>query len=308
VRLRAALAVDDLAARETLLAGNSTLCGFRGIPICDRYGIPASMGNVISNTVRVLNAVSGSDLRTADSLLARLSVAGLSEAELAALVARALTGGCSAGEGCAAAREPMWNRWRDRLEAVAESDAAQADSVRANLVELWAARDGTRAVALLERVRDPDLAKRAASTAGQRVLPIDFRSAVELTRTVARTAGPPVGIPAGMYVRLMSLGETETAAELLANAGPPGRMSERLRWAEALRTAGRVSEARAVALDALDDFDPESAPIIGARYFFRIYVELGIYNRLIDWAWALPDGPAKAGALLSVVTGVRDVG
>ncbi|HSK17688.1 MAG TPA: hypothetical protein VK912_01005, partial [Longimicrobiales bacterium] len=255
---------------------------------------------------RLLNAASSGDLAHVDSLLAELEAGGMSEPGLLTLVSTALARPCSAGTGCAAAIAPLRERWLPRLRSFAGSTLPQADTVRANLVVVTAALEPDAALDWHRAVQDSALAQQAAWMAAQTMHHTDFWTAVELMRNNIRRGWSNQMVDA-IYLRLRGMGEDDLATEILASErSSSSRLWNRLRWAEALHGVGRADDARTTALAALDDWDTATDPLAGSN-IFRIYDELGLYPRLIEWAWSRPEGPARAGALLSVLQGLRRV-
>jgi hypothetical protein len=303
--LRAAFAMPAGGWRNTILERYADLCTREAAAPCARFDLPRTESWHGHIAIRALNAAHDGDLALVDSLLAELEADNTREPSLMALVSTVLTQPCEAGIGCEAAVAPLRERWLPRLQAFAPSSLPEGDTVRANLVVALAAFDGDAAVAWLAAVQDSTLAYHAAWIA-QSAASTNFWTAVELLRTNARR-GLGNEMPPALYTHLMSMGETELAGELLESVrSSHGRLQNRLQWVEALHRVGRVEEARTLALSALDDWDTEAHPVIGSGAF-RIYEQLGIYSQLIDWAWSRPEGPARAGALLSVLIGLGRV-
>ena len=298
--LSSAFAMPEGEWRTRVLNEYADLCTREARPPCADHDLPRTGIAEIHMATGVLNAAHTGDLALADSLLAELEAGGMSEPGLLALVSTALARPCSAGSGCAVAIAPLRERWLPRLRTFAASTLPQADTVRANLVVVIASLDA--ALDLHRAVQDSALAERAAWTAAQSVHPTDFWTAVELMRNNIRRGWSNQMVGA-IYLRLMAMGENDLAAEILASdRSSSSRLWNRLQWVEALHRVGRVDEARTTALAALDDWDTATDPLAGSN-ILRIYDELAIYPQLIDWAWSRPEGPARAGALLSVLQG-----
>jgi hypothetical protein len=298
--LRAAFAMPAGGWRNTILERYADLCTREAAAPCARFDLPRTERWHQQIAIRTLNAAHGGDLALVDSLLAELEADDTREPSLMALVSTVLT------RPCEAAVAPLRERWLPRLEAFATSSLPEGDTVRANLVMALAAFDGDAAVAWLAAVQDSTLAQHAAWMAAHSAASTNLWTAVELLRTNARR-GWGNDVPPALYLHLMSMGETELAGELLESVrSSHDRLRSRLQWVATLHRVGRVEEARTLALSALDDWDTEAHPVIGSGAF-GIFEQLGIYSQLIDWAWSRPEGPARAGALLSVLIGLGRV-
>lgn len=301
--IRAALELTDETAREPLLGQYGGECERRNVAPCRMHGVPAEAHGLVQLMSRYRMAVSNADLSAADSLLAEVERSYLPEASLLSLVASTLGTMCVSGQACSGYEAPLTTRWLPRLEAYADVRTPQADTVRATLAQLHAGRDAERALAYLRSIEDPALTGMAGQHAGRRAYGVDFRGAVALTLAAGRATGS-LQLPTGdMYTRLMSLGEDDIAAELLSYMGPMRRFSL-LPWAELLHGAGRNDEARAVARAVLRDWDTGRHPQLGTNHLW-LFRDLGLSDEVVEWAWSFPPGPARAGALLTVITGLQ---
>jgi hypothetical protein len=298
--------VTDSSLRRQLSQLYGRYCGDGGLTDCDAYGIETGDRQRVYLGEQFVLAIRRAQLPRADSLRAALERVPTPEATMMSLVVRGLMDGCLTQPPCGATVRRVRNEWRDRLEAFAATDHPAADTVRATLAQLFASEDIDRATRWLAMVNDSALVQRATSEAMRLALPVDVPGAVELARIGVR-AGHGLSLPGGMYARLHAQRQPELAEALLREVASSGaRFYQRLEWIGVLFAAGRVEEARERALAALDDWNPATDPMVGSN-IFRVYEQLELYPQLIAWAFARPAGPARAGALMSVLTGLGPI-
>jgi hypothetical protein len=298
--------VTDSSLRTQLSMLYGRYCGDGGLTDCDAYGIDTGDRRRIYFGEQFVLAIRRAQLSRADSLRQVLAAQETPEATMMSLVVRGLMDGCLTPTPCATTVRRVRNEWLDRLEAFAVTEHAQADTVRAALAQLFAGEDVERSLRWLSAVNDSALLQRATAEAVRRAFPVDLPGAVALARIGVR-AGHGLVLPGGMYARLHVQRQPEVAEQLLREVTSSGaRLFQRLEWIRVLFDAGRVEEARERALSALEDWNPDTDPVVGQN-MFRVYDELELYPQLIAWAFSRPTGPARAGALLSVLTGLGPV-
>jgi hypothetical protein len=300
--MAATLQVEDADERRILLERMADLCDGRPFAACDEWSLPPRPLTAWRLSVELSRAVQAGELARADSVLEMLAELGVGKSSRYSLVGEALTS-CMSTAGCTPRPLPEIAWWRARLGAAADASQPAADTVRAQLVRLWATDDVPHALRWLAAVADSALASEAGLAAARRTLDLDFHGALALAHSGARGVARRLSLPPYVHVRLRSQGSDELAEEMLGlERSSAIRFLTRLDWVTQIYQAGRVTEARDLVFAAIEDWKPEADPIMCINCL-RIIATLGQYDALIAWARALPEPAARASALITIAEG-----
>ncbi len=255
-------------------------------------------------SIDFLNAVYEGKDSAADSLLRKLQTMGMPHDHLLATIASALEHGCMRGNGCEAELKPLRDRWLDTLEIAAAATAYSPvlDTLRAKLASMRSHDSPARSLYWMNTVKDSALLSNAVFMATQYARQSDFLATVEMVRVIVRRGEKLMSLPWGMYKTLRTLHHDALADSLVNDVSSTmSALYDRLDWASLLASNGRTQEARTFAFQALEQWNPEKDPMLFPG--LRAFTEADAYQDLIAWAEKMPDGPAKAGALMSVAMG-----